>query len=82
MMSRRAGRSRPGAENDVSPDLHVVLGVGHDDRLAGGAARCVQSHHVAQRAGEHAERIGVAQVRLAGEGEPGDVVDAANVGGR
>jgi hypothetical protein len=74
--------SGQGPEHDVGPDLHVGLGVGHDDRFAGRSARSVQPHHVAHRAGEQAERIGVAEVRLAREREPGDVVDAANVRGR
>ena len=71
-----------GAEHHLGPDVQVGLGIGHDDRLAGGAAGGVQPHHLAHRAGEQAEGIRVAQIVLDRQRQPGDVVDAADVVGR
>ena len=69
-----------GADHDAGPDLQILLGVGDDDGLAGGAAGGVQADHLLHRAGEQAERIGVAQVGLDGERQVRDVVERAQVG--
>ena len=58
-----------GARHQLRPHVDVVPGVADHGRLAGGAAGGVHAHHLLARHGEHAERIGVAQVLLGGEGE-------------
>ena len=51
------------------------LGVADDGGLAGGAARRVQADDLLARHGEQAEGIGVAQVGLLAEREPGKVLE-------
>ena len=53
------------------------LRVADHGRLAGGAGRGVDAHHLLARHGEHAERIVVAQVRLGGEREFREVGERA-----
>jgi hypothetical protein len=65
------------AHHHLRPHRHVVLGVGHNDGLARGAARGVQAHDLLERTGEQPEGVGVAQVELAGEGQLGQVVKRA-----
>jgi hypothetical protein len=67
------------AHHDLGPHRHVVLGVGHDDGLAGGAAGGVHAHDVPQRGGEEPEGVGVAQVGLGGEGQLGQVGERLDV---
>ena len=70
------------AHHHRRPHGHVVFGVGHDDGLAGGAARGVDAHDVLERAGEQPEGVGVAQVGLGGEGQLGQVGERLDVRGR
>ena len=51
------------------------LRVADDGGLAGGAAGGVDAHDLLARHGEQAEGIGVAQVGLGGEREPGEVLE-------
>ena len=62
-----------GARHDLAPHRDVFAGVGDDDRLAGGAGGGVQAHDVAHGTGEESVGVGVAQIGLDGEGQPGDV---------
>ncbi len=71
-----------GARHHLGPDVHVLARVGDDDRLAGGAGRRVQAHDVAHGAREQAEGVGVAQVALDREGQPGDVLEPLDRVGR
>jgi hypothetical protein len=78
-IARVQAARRKAAHHHVGPDLHVLLRVGDDDGLAGRAGRGVQAHDVLHRAGEQAEGIGVAQIRLHRERQLGDVVERAHV---
>ena len=52
-----------------------VLRIADDRGLAGRAARGVDAHDLLARHREQAERIGVAQVRLGGEREAGQILE-------
>jgi hypothetical protein len=58
---------RPG--HHVGPHVHIGLCIAHHGRLAGGAGRGMNAHHLVLRHGKHGERIIVAQVGLHGERE-------------
>ena len=75
--AQAARRERP--HHGVGPDADVVLRVGDHNRLARGPARSVQPDHFFQGAGEQAERIAVAQVRLHRERKAGQVVQRPDV---
>ena len=73
-MSRAAaagGAQRAG--HDAGPGVDVVLRVADHRRFAGRAAGGVDAHDVVHGHGEHAERVGLAQVLLGGEGKPGQI---------
>ena len=74
-----AGRET--AAHDVGPDINVLLGVGDDDGLAGGAGRGVQPDDIAHRRCEQPERIAVPKVGLVAERKAGDVVQGLDVAG-
>ncbi len=59
--------------HDLRPGLDVAARVTDHGRFAGGAARCVHAHDVRHRHREHAERIILPQVVLAGEREFGEI---------
>src|SRR6185312_4124875 len=63
------------------PGPQVVAGVADDGGPAGGAGGGVQSGDPLPGYGEHAERVVVAQFRLAGEREAGQVGEVAAVVG-
>ncbi|MOA12124.1 hypothetical protein D3C78_1320930 [compost metagenome] len=73
--ARRADR----AGDHVGPGVDVVLRVTNHGRLASGAAGGMQAHDVVHRHGKHAIGVVVAQVVLAGEREPGQVVQRFQV---
>ena len=77
--------ARPGgghaARHQIGPHVEVLARVADDGGLAGGARRGMEAHHLVARHGEHAERVGGAQVVLHGEGEAGEVVEALEVAG-
>ena len=79
-VARVQAARREAAHHHVCPHANVLLGVGDDDGFAGGAGRGVQAHDVPHRAGKQPERIGVAQIRLHRERQPGDVVQRPHVG--
>ena len=64
-----AARGADRAGDDVGPDVDVAPRVADDGGLAGGARGGVDAAELLARDGEHAERVGVAQVCLGGEGE-------------
>lgn len=53
--------------HQVRPDVDIAFGVADDGRLAGRSRGAVDARELVLRDGEHAERIGVAQVLLVGE---------------
>ncbi len=63
----------------IGPDVDVALGVGDDGRLAGRAGGGVDARDPVVRHGDHAERIGVAQIGLGGEGELRQILERAAV---
>ena len=65
--ARAGGADR--ARHQVAPGVDVLLRIADHRRLAGGARGGVDAHDLVHRHGEHAERIGVAQVGLGGERE-------------
>ena len=67
------------AHHHARPDVHVLLRVGDDDRLARRPARSVQADHFLHRTGEQAERVRVAQVRLLHERQPRDIPERLQV---
>ena len=78
-------RPAPGGEDraghDGGPDVDVALGVAHDGGFPGGPAGGVQPPQPLLRHREHAERVVVAQVVLAGGGELLQVGELAAVAG-
>jgi hypothetical protein len=68
------------ARHHVAPGVEILRGVADDGRLAGRARRGMDTHHLFHRHREQAERIGVAQVRLATERKPREVLERAAVG--
>ena len=76
----RAGRAeRP--RHHVGPGLDVALRVPDDGRPAGRPARSVNAHDLAQRHGEHAERVVRPQVVLGGEREAREIPERPELAG-
>ena len=72
-----AGPAAGGADragHQVGPVVDVAARVADDGGLARGAAGGVDAHDLLARHGEQAERVGVAQVGLLAEREPGQVL--------
>ena len=63
------------------PAVEVALRVADDGRPAGRARRGVDARDLLHRHGEHAERVGLAQVLLRREGQLRDIVERADVVG-
>ncbi|MCY1302963.1 hypothetical protein D9M70_526490 [compost metagenome] len=78
-LAAAGGADRAG--DHAGPGVDVVLGVGDHRGFAGGAAGGVQADDLALRHGEHAERVVVAQVALAGERELAEIVQRFQVVG-
>ena len=74
-----AGPQRAGDER--RPALEVALRVADDGRAAGRAARRVDAGDLLHRHGEHAERVGLAQVGLRRERQLRDIRQRADVVG-
>ena len=70
-----------GAGHDFRPQVDIVLRVGADHRRAGGAGGGVDFDQIFTRTGEKPVRVGFAQFVLGGEGQLGDVFQAADVVG-
>ena len=65
--------SADGTCHQVRPGIDILCRVTHYGWFAGGAARGVHTHDLFARHGEHAERIGFAQVLFGGERKLGEV---------
>ena len=76
---RAAGVER--ARHEVGPGADVARRVAHHRRPAGGAARGMNAHALFARDGQHAVRIGIAQVGLGGEGKALEIVEVAEIVG-
>ena len=64
-----------GPDHDLAPDVQIRLRVRDYDRLAGGSGRGVEPNDLLHRAGEQAEGVRVAQVRLDREGHLGEIFE-------
>ncbi len=71
----RCPRRRERARHEVRPAVDVALRVADDGDLAGRTRRRVHADDVAQRGGEHAVRVGRAQVVLDRERHASQVVE-------
>ena len=75
-------RRRHRAHHGFLPYVKVAFCVSDDNRLARGAAGCVQADNVLERACEQTERISVAEIRLDRERQVFHIVQALDVTGR
>jgi hypothetical protein len=66
----------------LAPDVEVAGGVADDRRPPTGAAGGVHAHEPLARHRQQPERVVLAQVLLAGEGQAGDVLERADHAGR
>ena len=80
-VARPAAGGADAARHHRGPHVEVVGGVADDGRPARRTARRVHAHHLLARHREHPERVVVAQVGLAGERQPGQVRELADVVG-
>ena len=67
------------ARVDLGEEFDVGARVADDGGLAGRARRAMDAHDLLPRHGEEAERIVIAQVGLARERQPAEVVERADL---
>ena len=65
----RPARRAQGAGDNIGPVINIVLRITHHRRLAGGARRRVDAHHLLHRHRKGIKRIVVAQILLGGAGK-------------
>ena len=65
----RPARRTQGAGDNIGPVINIVLRIAHHRRLAGGARRRVDTHHLLHRHRKGIKGVVVAQILLGGAGK-------------